>query len=279
MANAHTSLKSLCIDIANAIREQTGGTDLIKADNFPNIIRSMSFSSLPNFIYSGAHHLVKEDESGTNWHIELLSTGTLTFSSTPPAMEIFLCAGGQVGGTGVNNTYTATTYTGGNGGDGGGTLYSALSGIQAGTEYQMDIGGSGGNTIAFKDTSIALTAVSGEGSNGGTGVSRGTATAGTDGVYAFNDASFYIKAFDATGYKFGAGGGGAGGTYVEHFQYGANESGNGAAGGASGGGKGGGANQTATAGAANSGGGGGGGKNLEAGEAGGSGIIIIRNVR
>lgn len=38
MANEHTTLTSLFNDIADAIREKTGGTDMIVADDFPQAI-------------------------------------------------------------------------------------------------------------------------------------------------------------------------------------------------------------------------------------------------
>lgn len=41
MANTHTTLTSLFIDIADAIREKTGGTDAIVADNFPSAIEAI----------------------------------------------------------------------------------------------------------------------------------------------------------------------------------------------------------------------------------------------
>lgn len=41
MANTHTSLSSLFTDIADAIREKTGDTGTIVADDFPDVIREM----------------------------------------------------------------------------------------------------------------------------------------------------------------------------------------------------------------------------------------------
>ena len=41
MANKHTTLKNLFTDIASAIREKTGGTVKIVADDFPDEIRKI----------------------------------------------------------------------------------------------------------------------------------------------------------------------------------------------------------------------------------------------
>lgn len=47
MANTHTSLSSLFTDIADAIREKTGDTATIVADDFPDVIREMLQAAPP----------------------------------------------------------------------------------------------------------------------------------------------------------------------------------------------------------------------------------------
>lgn len=41
MANNHSTLTDLFTDIADAIREKTGGTETIIADNFPEVIAAI----------------------------------------------------------------------------------------------------------------------------------------------------------------------------------------------------------------------------------------------
>lgn len=53
MPNSHSSLTSLFSDIADAIREKTDYTDLIKADDFPSKIREIQTLGTPIFFKMG----------------------------------------------------------------------------------------------------------------------------------------------------------------------------------------------------------------------------------
>ena len=79
MANKHASLDALFADIADAIREKTGDTDLIIADDFPDVIRErlqmipppppyLTFSSSSSFT-------LKANNASKNWD------GTLEYST------------------------------------------------------------------------------------------------------------------------------------------------------------------------------------------------------
>lgn len=213
-------------------------------------------SAIPQMEYTGTYQI--NNESATDWNIEFKTSGILKFSKLGNAIngaQVFLVGGGNNGSAGGNG--------GGAGGAGGGTKTESLTLVQ-GTEYNITIGGSGGNTSGF-----GYTATAGSGASGGRGgwmdSSNTWGASGGNGAYAFGDTKYA---------RYGAGGGGGSG------HWGGNDGGGGN-GGYDGGGDGGrSANAGGSAGKANSGGGGGGGGwGGSPGGAGGSGIVIIRNKR
>lgn len=238
-------------------------------------------SKLPAYTYTGiAPLLYKDDETG-NWELVFKGTGTITFNKNVN-VEVFAVGGGQPGGTG-DGSYTSATSAwaeGGKGGNGGATVTGTAQLIKD-TEYTVTVGESGSSTSAF-----GVTAASGTGSAGGNGArtpSRAAENGTSSTTYAFGDQNTLY----APGTLYGAGGAGAGAN--------ANGSNLGAGtGGATGGGDGGtdttsgSTDKIGKPGTANTGAGGGGGATLAvnenaptkyAGGAGGSGIVIIRNVR
>lgn len=229
-----------------------------------------------------------------DWCITLKSAGTFIFNNLGNAAQgIEVCCVGAGGGgcSGYDNAI------GGGGGEGGQVVNQTVS-VEVGTPYTISVGAggsqkaNGGNTTGF-----GITATGGKGATdikgaSGTGCGAGgrggsvfgvnpatqESTAGGAGAYAFGDSKLRIPSF-GIGYKFGAGGGGA--HALNSHNCGAWSGSR--AGGVSGGGDGGSYGSAGSAGTANSGGGGGGGGNnmtyTEAGGKGGSGIVIIRNVR
>ena len=235
----------------------------------------MPTTGIPQFTYTGEYQLI--NEGSENWHLQLLTSGTLNFKNLKNAtdgVEVFLVGGGGNGGFG--NVY--------NGGSGGGGGYTATGNLvpKIRTEYPITIGGSGGVTSGFGYSASpgqngATGAVNGAGkiAVGGNGTGKGgngsqtyAATVengkpGSAGIHAFGDSTYSI---------YGGGGGGGGAKSDNISQGGTGGAGGGGAGGAGGAG--------GTSGTANTGGGGGGGGGGQCGGgAGGSGIVIIRNKR
>lgn len=254
-----------------------------------------------DFTFDGSMTAVTTDEEG-NWEFSIVESGNLIFNKAPGMIDVFLVGGG---GAGVNNGY-------GCGGGGGGGFTKTIQYTPERKEtYPILIGDGalptdarGGTTSAFGST--AEGGYTSDGSNGGAGGSGG---GGSGGYGGSNDANHpYINRWGGKGgsngsngdpggwevyggstddYGDDAGAGGAGQrTPTRAFGessgqlYSGGGGGNaakathasGAAGGAGGGGS------AGNAGAANTGGGGGGGGNT-VGNAGGSGIVIIRNHR
>lgn len=234
--------------------------------------------NLPQYEFEGTAPEFLKDNNG-NWEIVFKTGCTITFNTLETDVDVFLVGGGARGGSTQGNPNNGYAL-GGNGGKGGGVVNGTLT-LETGVDYPVVIGGSDQATKAF-----GLTAAPGAGSNGGTGACTspaGNATAGIDGVLAFNNTGGTLYE-NGTPIKFGAGGGGGaavgtGATYAS------------AAGGATGGGHGGSGNpneaESILAGVANTGcGGGGAGRYYNSGTGGaqspgygGSGIVIIRNAR
>ena len=124
MANTHTSLSSLFTDIANAIREKTGNTASIVADNFPNVIREtlqvkpfkpngesyLTFSSPNRFTlkvndtnkhWNGTLEYFASDKTWTTWD------GRTTLSSTTRESDnvLYLRGTGNTKITGNSSNY------------------------------------------------------------------------------------------------------------------------------------------------------------------------------
>lgn len=249
-------------------------------------------------VVSGATPTYFEDSETGDWELVFLSSSLIKFTSAPSSVEVFAVGGGAKG---VDGAISGSTAKGGNGGKGGACVTDTAS-VTIGTEYQVDIGSSGQSTSA-----LGLTAASGGGSNGGTGASAtyggggGAGTNGTQGSLAFGRASAstgrtqYEQSLDQQGQDpvviyFGAGGGGGGAIRADGPAQAARGTG-GKTGGGDGGRPTGSGDNTITAGGAgeqNTGAGGGGGGaevtsygdgDWKTGGLGGSGIVIIRNVR
>ena len=69
MANKHASLTALFTDIANAIREKTGDTASIIADDFPSVIREslQKTVTLISFTISGISYQAEEGMTWRDW--------------------------------------------------------------------------------------------------------------------------------------------------------------------------------------------------------------------
>lgn len=231
-------------------------------------------NQVPAFTYTGSYKIVNDadDEitaSADNWKIRLLTSGTLTFSTLNGAadgIDVF-CVGG--GGAGTNYEGANEGEGGAGGGGGGYTKTQKGVSVKTGATYAVQVGGGGsmsggGTTNAFGVSAggggIGLNQNGGAGGSGGGG---GKSAGGSDGG---NGGSYYYGSFQYIGGK------GQGSTTREFGEststlYAGGGGGNEGAGGAGGGG-------TNGAGVVNTGGGGGGRLN-----AGGSGIVIIRNKR
>lgn len=171
-----------------------------------------------DFYYEGNYTFTSD---GKNWELALLdgSAASLVFYKNPGKVDLFAVAGGQPGGATDPNDANYSAYNGpskgGDGGNGGGCVNADGIPFAANTNYAVTIGASGANTT-ITGGGVSYTAVSGSGSAGGTG-GNGTysqghtdATAGTDGVWAYNKSSDTLMTAEFIGHKFGAGGGGAG---------------------------------------------------------------------
>lgn len=214
-----------------------------------------------------------DPETG-DWELVFLGNWSGTFDRDVD-VDVFAVGGGQQGGAGEGHDGSAT---GGVGGRGGGVVTRLNFPLTKETPYSVSIGQSGTSSNAF-----GITADTAAGAAGGTDNSKN----GGSGSLAFGrqdaaDRTLYEKRLNATIY-FGAGGGfGGSTTYGDTRAPGT--------GGASGGGAGavvnGDVQNAGSNGAANTGGGGGGGGaygwaqyGVTSPGLGGSGIVIIRNVR
>ena len=82
MANKHASLDALFTDIADAIREKTGETDSIVADDFPDVIRErlQVVPPLPYLTFSSPNSFtLKVSDATKHWD------GTLEYSTDASA--------------------------------------------------------------------------------------------------------------------------------------------------------------------------------------------------
>lgn len=254
---------------------------------------------LPEFDYNGTYNLI--EEGNYNWRIKFLTSGTLKFTKLKTTIDAFAVGGGGSGGA----------RWGGGGGGGYTKTLSSLT-FQEDVEYTVTVGAggavkhstteagnTGGTSSIAKGSTNVISASGGKGgkpqsSDGGAGGSGGGG-GGTYGKAGGSDGS------DGTSYSNGGAGGagqgkttrefgessgtlyaggGGGGSSTDHGR---------GAGGSGGGGHGGGISNSElklpTKGSTNTGGGGGGGLPYVAdltsgtGEAGGSGIVVIRNHR
>ena len=254
---------------------------------------SMAYRTIPEFTYTGSYEVVKDDDTvisdvahynEANWKIRFLTSGTLNFANLYGArngIDVFLVGGGASG---------RDPGTSGNGGGGGGgyTTTALNKTLTVGTDYTIIIGdggamqasggNSGGTSTAFNESAAGgetgTTSAGGAGGSGGGAPQNGSG--GSDGANGNQGSSSSnpggtgqgttTREFGEANATLYSGGGGAGG-------------GTGGSGGDGGGGHGASDSVAATAGETNTGGGGGGGHATRDANAGGSGIVIIRNAR
>ena len=229
---------------------------------------------LPKFTYTGDYRIVDGDTE--NWTVRFLTSGTLVFQRTPPAIDVF-CVGGGAGGQRNEDSGYDTRCPGGGGGytttqknvsvekkqsyditigaGGAGNSYVPLGsyGNDGGTTTAFGVSASGGKAAK----SVSGAAPGGSGGSGGGSANEGS-NGGSDGGNGSGGGSGQgstTRAFGESGGELFAGGG-AGFAYSS-----------GGKGGAGGGG------DAGKSGTVNTGGGGGG---STAPGNGGSGIVIIR---
>ena len=175
-----------------------------------------------DIVYGGNYSFTVSPD-GEHWELALLSGNaeSLVFKKSPGNCDIFLVAGGQPGQpySGTQGSDYYGPVHGSNGGKGGGCVTAASVKLSSNTNYNVDIGTSGENS-SFSGGGISYTAVSGSGSNGGTGgvavngqYNIQNATAGSDGVFAYGKNSDTLITPAFIGHKFGSGGG-AGGAHL-----------------------------------------------------------------
>ena len=228
----------------------------------------------PKVTYTGDYKIVDGDTE--NWTIRFLTSGTLAFQSTPPAIDVF-CVGGGAGGQRNEDSGYGNRAPGGGGGytktqknvsvekdqsyaitigaGGAGKSYVSLGayGNNGGTTTAFGVSASGGKAAK----SVSGAAPGGSGGSGGGSANEGS-NGGSDGGNGSGGGSGQgstTRAFGESGGELFAGGG-AGFAYSS-----------GGKGGAGGGG------DAGKSGTVNTGGGGGG---STAPGNGGSGIVIIR---
>lgn len=240
-------------------------------------------ATLPDFTYTGRYEAA---QSSGNWELRFLSSGTLTLARSV-RVDAFLVGRGGDGAAGLHGDPS----WGGGGGGGGECVQVNCAALNAGTPYEIQIGGEDGHTASTLDGGgLSLSARKGADGSGRTG-GAGPGGRGGGGSYVLGLRSEELAgspgaagtpAFgESGGRRYGPGGGGG---QAFNTRYVASKHGP-YAGGETGGGSGGDAWDSAPAntgkpGAANSGGGGGGGGGRNRpGGAGGSGIVLLRNTR
>lgn len=268
-----------------------------------------TLNKFPEFEYNGTYEIKddgKTDDGVQNWRIKFLTGGTLTFTRLSTLVDIFVVGGGASGG-------------GRQGGGGGGGRTKSLGNIrmEEGVEYTITVGGGGtrisgwdawgnaGGTSSVKNGETALISVAGgsggghhsaarDGGAGGSGggassTEWGMGAGGSDGGnggdqgdgdgkggkgQGFSTREFWEIDENAEATLYAGGGGGGGGNWAKS---------GGAGGGGAGGWDGDSGSGAPVAGSTNLGGGGGGGawanSSIGYGAVGGSGIVIIRNIR
>lgn len=250
----------------------------------------------PKIEYTGKYEFIDEDFG--NWKIRFLESGTLKFiENQPEYLDVFLVGGGASGCLGGNGTSTP-----GSGGAGGFTSRGIIKLNSQINEFKIEIG-EGGTAVSAQGGSdgkptkafdlIAKGGIAGtdnnnfisEGGSGGGGYKVDNSASGENEVgcnggsngsngdgetFVGKGQNFTTREFYESNGKLYAGGGGSASSKPNI---------EGGLGGAGGGGKGSNSGNTgATAGEPNTGGGGGGGNSAGA-QAGGSGIVVIRNTR
>lgn len=222
------------------------------------------------------------DDGDGNWRMKFLSSGTFTLSEDI-YVDIFAVGGGGNGGKSSGRT------VGGGGGGGGYTNTVHTVKLLKGTVYTVAVGTEGGtSSITDESGSIICQAAGGQtantyvGGNGGSGGAGGASSGNGSGVPGADGASGSTSTSgtgqgsttrefgEATGDLYAGGGGGASNDFTDNYTTGAE----------GGGGDGASRSVSATPGEPNTGGGGGGASYaMTTVGTGGSGIVIIRNMR
>lgn len=199
----------------------------------------------PKVTYTGDYKIVNGDTE--NWTIRFLTSGTLTFQSTPPAIDVF-CVGGGAGGQRNEDSGYGTRAPGGGGGytktkknvsvekdqsyaitigaGGAGKGYVSLGsyGNDGGTTTAFGVSASGGRA-AYSTYGVTPGGNGGSGggkadekSNGGSDGGNGTGSSSSQGrgqgstTRAFGESGGELFAGGGAGFAYGSGGrGGAGG--------------------------------------------------------------------
>lgn len=226
-------------------------------------------TGLPKFTYNGQYTLI--DDGDGDWRIKFLTSGVLTFTKLGNAkggIDLFLVGGGGASGC----SYNISDWCGSGGG--GYTLTKRALSVVKGTAYQITVGAGGawpgvsntqtcgGTTSAFGNSADG--GYSGKAINGGNGGSGGSGADSTDGGTDGGNGGSNNNGTGGTGQgtttrEFGES---TGTLYASGGAYNANNGTNNVGNGAD-----------------NTGNGGGGTNNNEKRTTGGSGIVIIRNVR
>ena len=145
---------------------------------------ALSYNQIPDFTYTGDYEIVNDaDEpitvSEDNWKIRFLTSGTLNITSLNGAengIDVFLVGGGARGSA-VSNHSTGV------GGGGGYTRTISKISLTTTSQYEIVIGGQGGDSSAFGY--IAAAGCTGKdgytGGNGGSGGGGYSNKGGTDG--------------------------------------------------------------------------------------------------
>lgn len=128
------------------------------------------------------------DDGSGNWRIKFLTGGVLRLKEAL-TIDAFLVGGGGSGGKGV-------AYCGAGGGGGGYTKTIKNITLQPNTDYEITIGGTGGNTIAFNETANGGSAGS-DGTSSTSGKTLGGAGGSGGGAGKYNSSNSYTETHKA----------------------------------------------------------------------------------
>ena len=176
--------------------------------------------------YSGDFIFTVDPTDSTKWELAILSGSAtdLVFLKNPGVVDIFMVAGGASGSEGGDGNGYIGPNPGGKGGNGGECKTVSSVRLSPNTNYEVTIGSSNQNT-SFIGGNLSYTAVTGLGSPGGAGGRASSdgyaydASAGSPGIFAFNETSSTIITPGFINHRFGQGGGGAGGILTFHPNY------------------------------------------------------------
>ena len=256
-----------------------------------NVNTKPNSSGVPVFTYTGNYEIVDDnnntltDLNAKNWRVRFLTSGELTITNLKGAnngIDVFLVGGG---GGGAQNIAGSSKSSGCGGGGGGQTKMFSNILLNKNTEYTITIGAGskdGYNVSGGQSSAFGYIAEGGSSANPGSDYGGGN---GGKGSYYMSSGGNGTKEFGiGPSYYGGGGGGGAQWSNTASYTPGAGGLGGGGAGGKEYAGTSY-SVQSGQHGVVNTGGGGGGagGKKYDSpvlyGGTGGSGIVIIRNIR